>query len=379
MPMNLQMIWSAIWPTNQFARARARAPYVLQRFVRRNWRPLTAAAAVFVILLAGIGAVAWQARIARIEAHKTLAVKNFLLDIVRQNSTDNPDGETARHTTAEQLLDISGKKIVSGLRDQPEVRGEMLMTLGDLYDQLELFDKAEILARERLADLRGRGAGPSAQMAEAEVALGRNLAMEGHYPEASAELGKALSSLNQIQDFHSATRAHALLELGRIGYHTKAVDDAETLQQLQQATELYRQCCADSPEQLATMQMLARLAENRHDIVEAERRYRQFLALAKSPAFAAQAPIESGHAYEDLGSFLLVRRRYEEAQVNLRQAVDIYGKFGLADVLIAANKLTEARSLLSQASDAQSKQPALGEQYRQPLRLARARLARAQP
>lgn len=343
------------------ARQGARAYRVL-RFARRNWRLLAAAVAVFVTLLAGIGAVALQARIARTETHKALAVKNFLLDIFRQNGTNNPDGETARHTTAEQLLDISGKKIVSGLRDQPEVRGEMLMTLGDLYDQLELFDKAESLTRERLADLRRRGGGPSAELAEAQVALGRNLVMEGQYPEASTVLKQALSSLNQIQDFGSATRAHALLELGRIGYHTKAVDDAETLQQLQQAAELYRHCCANHPDRLATLQMLARLAESRHDFPEAEQQYRQLLTLARSPAFAEQAPIESGHAYEDLGSFLLVRRRYAEALANLRQAVDIDSKFvgdnsmdtanakaNLGRTLMALNRPAEGEQLLAEA------------------------------
>jgi serine/threonine-protein kinase len=81
-----------------------------------------------------------------------------------------------------------------------------------------------------------------------------------------------------------------------------------------------------------------------------------------------------------------------EAEAHLRRALELRrlidvedspwlaeARISLAEVLIAANKLPEARSLLSQAADAQSKQPTLGEQYRQPLRLAQARLTRAQP
>jgi hypothetical protein len=81
-----------------------------------------------------------------------------------------------------------------------------------------------------------------------------------------------------------------------------------------------------------------------------------------------------------------------EAEAHLRRALELRRlidvedspwlaetRINLADALITENKLSEPGSLLSQASSAQSKQPKLGEQYRQPLRLTQARLARAHP
>jgi eukaryotic-like serine/threonine-protein kinase len=348
---------------HQPVRAREGArTYLLQRFARRHWRSLSAALALFVILIAGITAVAWQARIAGIEAHKALAVENFLLDIFKQNSTDNPDGEIARHTTAEQLLDISSKKIVTGLDDQPEVRAAMLATLSDLYEQLELFDKAETLARERLKALQRAGGNPSLELANAQVQVGRNLTMEGHYPEASVLLKQGISTLGQIRKPDPATLARALLELGRIGYHSKPTDDPETLQQLTRAAELFQICCANSESQLDALQMLARLSEYRNDLAAAERQYRQFLELASHPAILARAPMEAGHAHEDLGSFLLVTHRFEEAQAHLRDAVEIYGrasgpnsmdsagaKSSLGQTLISLNRPAEGQALLAEA------------------------------
>ena len=85
----------------------------------------------------GVTAIAWQGHEAEreairadVEAKKANAVKDFLLDIFKQSSLRNPNGAQARHVTAEELLDIGAQRIKVQLRDQPEVRGELLDTLG---------------------------------------------------------------------------------------------------------------------------------------------------------------------------------------------------------------------------------------------------------
>lgn len=57
-------------------------------------------------------------------------------DIFGANSTDNPDPEKARKTTAEELLDIAGKRAEGAMADAPKARLNMLSILEELYEQL---------------------------------------------------------------------------------------------------------------------------------------------------------------------------------------------------------------------------------------------------
>jgi serine/threonine protein kinase/Flp pilus assembly protein TadD len=297
--------------------------YVLRRVVRRHWLPASAVTAVFLALLLGLAGIAWQARIARIEADKSQAVKNFLLSIFEQNSATNPDSEKARHTTAEQLLDISGIKMLTALSDQPEVRDELLMTLSDLYDQLELFKRGEPLARARLDDLLKAGRKPSTQLADARLRLGRILLMQARYDEGIAQLQESLHVMDRIGETRSPNRAQALLELGRGDYHALPLDDPQTSAHLEAAEQLYATYLPHEPDRYMAVQMLARVAERRGNFAEAELRYKQFLELASMPEFVSRAPGDAGRASDDLGSFYLAQHRYLEARPLLEQAVEI--------------------------------------------------------
>jgi hypothetical protein len=111
-------------------------------------------AAVVMALSGGLGVAVWeyrqaveQARIAREEAQTSKAVQGFMEDIFRANSTDNPDPEKARKTTAEELLDIAGKKAESAMADAPRARLEMLRLLTKMNDEIGLPEKAVATAR----------------------------------------------------------------------------------------------------------------------------------------------------------------------------------------------------------------------------------------
>jgi serine/threonine-protein kinase len=321
------------------ARAGARA-YVWRLYLRRHWKPILAVSSVLLVLLIGTAAVAWQAHLARIEAAKALAVKGFLLDIFEKNSVLNPDVEKARSTTAQQLLDVGSKQILTGLRDQPEVRDELLATMGELYDQLELFDQSITLTRTRLDGLERRGIGPSPELADAQVNLGRALYSNGDYAAAEPVLRQSLRTLDQIKEWRSARRAHAMLELARVDNMTRAIDYPETVDLLKRSIAMYEQCCADDGDLPASIQTLARVSERRGDYAAAEQGYRRAVALLSAPPFLGSttknnAPGDIGRAYLDLGTFFLNRRRYADAEKNLRPAADVFAKTEGADSMDA--------------------------------------------
>jgi hypothetical protein len=304
------------------ARAGARA-YVFRRFVRRNWLAVGAASMVLLAILIGTAGILWQAQVARTEEAKALAVKNFLLDVFQQNSVHVADVEQARRTTAQQLLDISSSRIVAGLQDQPEVRDELLATMGDLYDQLELYDNATTLSRARLDSLKARGGAPSSALADAEVNLGHYYYMSENFAMANTTLHDALQTMDQLKDLSSGRRALALLLLGRLDFRTQPLDFPETQQLLQAAADIYNRCCPADGDRVGTMGTLGRLAERRGDDTAAERYYRATLAAFQEPQLAAASRLDVGRAYDDLGSFLLKRHRYREADEDLTMADEI--------------------------------------------------------
>lgn len=321
--------------------------YVFGRALRRH--ALLATSVSIVALTLGIGAVGmtWQAEQARAEARKETAVKDFLLNIFRSNSVDNPDGAAARQTSALQLLDNGSRAIGDRLTEAPEVRGELLDTLADLYDELEEFDRVEILESQRLADLKSQeGDKPSAARAKALAELGRALAMTDRYQKAQTVLDDAILTMNRIGDENSDTRVQALTTLGLVDYHVKSVADPTAGIHTAQALALLERYHPDSADRLTAMQLLARIAERRHDDVEAERGYRQLVELAESPRFKGQ-PVALGSALDDLGAFLASQQRFSEALPLLRRAVEVLDRALGPDQLDAAAAGADLGTLLA--------------------------------
>ena len=334
--------------------------YAMGLFFRR-YRLLVASTTLAILaLVAGTATTMWQAHSARMEARRADAVRDFLLDIFRHNSTENPDGAHARQTTAEQLLDIGADRIRTGLTTEPRLRGQMMDVLADLYDQLEKFDKVAELERLRLAEIKRVGDSPSADEAGAQWLLGRALTMQGDYPAAYDMLKAALGTMDSIREKASARRAEALLETGRLAYHQATPDSLQAANRYAvESFEVYEKSDPGNPDKLFALQLEARVAERQGRLAEAERLYRQFVS--QSAQFPA-IPALSAHGYDDLGSLLLDERRYREAEPQLRRAIEIYSKSEgdkqfdtatdrayLGELLIATNRGSEGDALLREA------------------------------
>jgi predicted Ser/Thr protein kinase len=301
--------------------------YAAGRFLRRHRALAASILLTGAVLLAGIATTLWQARAARLEADKADAVRDFLLDIFQHNSVNNPDGAQARQTTAEQLLDIGAQRIRTGLQSQPQVRGQVMEVLAELYDELEKFDKVEEIERTHLADIVQLGDRPSADKATAQWHLGRTLVMRGDYPAATAELTAAIRTMDAINDHGSERRSESLLELGRMDYHRGTPESlSSAVTYAQESLAVYQKIKTPTePTGLFALQLMARVAERRGKYPEAERLYQEFITQARASYFDS-APLLRAHGSDDLGSLLLVERRYREAEPELRQAIQIYSR-----------------------------------------------------
>jgi serine/threonine-protein kinase len=138
--------------------------YRAKKFVQRHRGGVAITALLSLAVLVSLGAAVHQAGIAREEAaranaqaelaraaaERATATQDFLLDIFRSNSANQQDPETARRTTARELLDRGAARIDTALADQPAAQIEITRTLSKMYVDLGLAEEAARLARAAL-------------------------------------------------------------------------------------------------------------------------------------------------------------------------------------------------------------------------------------
>jgi tetratricopeptide (TPR) repeat protein len=124
-------------------------------------------------------------------------------------------------------------------------------------------------------------------------------------------------------------------------------------QLLRQAIAVYDRCCPQDPDRAGALQTLARVSEKRGDYAAAEPNYRRAIATL-AELFKGEPHDGLGFAYDDLGTFLLVRHRYAEAEQNLSAAAAIYSRTEGADsVFLYSNKIYQAQALMALNSPAE--------------------------
>lgn len=320
--------------------------YRTRKFVRRHWVGVSAAVAVTASLAAGMAGVWWQARIARLEAAKATAVKDFLIGIFEQNSALNPEGERARQVTAEQLLDLGAERIRTGLREAPEVRLELLGTIASLYQSVLVNDRSLKLREEALATARSLHSNERhPQVLEARIALAMALSDNDHLQQARTQLEEVLADLDAAGDHHSMLRVRALSQLAYLCYMLDSADHPRGRSVAKQALELLRAEHPNEPEQGLVLQTLARIEEHTGDLQAADDWYRQAVAFAAG----AHNVLMTADIHEDYGDLLRTREQYPEAERELRTALELFRKAAGPDSPLAASSETVMAGFLNDA------------------------------
>lgn len=133
------------------------APYILRKWLRRNWN-WTLAAMAFVAMLLGFSLQMRQQRDQALSAERTTrAVKDYMVSVFQGA---DPEMSGQRDLPVSELLNAGSARLQSALADQPQTRAELSSILGSVYQSigqreqaLELFDQAIALARTHAAQL----------------------------------------------------------------------------------------------------------------------------------------------------------------------------------------------------------------------------------
>jgi serine/threonine protein kinase len=166
--------------------------YVFGRTLRRYRWLAVAVAAVLVSLAVGIGAAAWQARRAEIErdaARRDAAREEAVRYQLTRLFHSAIEERGAQPATAKAMIDNSALRVLREYRSQPQLQGQIVLTLADLYAALQDTEGASALL-ESFVQEAGPDTDPAA-LADARQKLANIEVSYGHTDRAALLLSQA--------------------------------------------------------------------------------------------------------------------------------------------------------------------------------------------
>jgi eukaryotic-like serine/threonine-protein kinase len=385
--------------------------YRANRFVRREWRGVSAAVGGFLAFVALVAVyterLADERNHARLEAEKASRVSQVLTEML--TDTDPYAAGDGREPTLRVLLDAGARRVHEQLSGQPEREAEMLTVIGRVYERLGDHASAQRLLEESLAI--GRRVAPvHERVAQSLNDLGVLARERGDYPRARRLLEEALAMRRQLLGANHAAVAVTLVELGRVFRDLGSPERAEPLLRtaleirertlgrthretatsqselglllwqrgdLDGAEPLLRACLETTrkalrpnhPDVATALSNLALVVEDKGDHVRAESLFREALAIRRQALGERHPSVAT--LLNNLAHTLQPQGRYDEAAAALRQALAIARPtLGDGHPMVATCLVNLARVDLARG-DAASAEP--------PLRQARATFERIYP
>jgi TPR repeat protein/tRNA A-37 threonylcarbamoyl transferase component Bud32 len=265
--------------------------YRLQKFVRRNKLAFAAGCAVIAALVLGLGLATWQfikerqARELAVaaqnqskeDATKSQQVAQFLKDMLQGVG---PSVALGRDTELlREIVDQANERVGKDLTNQPVVQAELLFTIGNLYDELADYAKAEMALRESLR-LRKSIFGPTNVMVA----------------DSLSSLANAVRSATNSEAMHREA-----LAMRKFLFGEEHPDIAISLHDLAYTLQLQRKVAGKS--------------------VEAEKLYREALAMRRK--LVGNEDREVAQTLCDLGILLWRNNALPEAEAAQREALAI--------------------------------------------------------
>jgi serine/threonine-protein kinase len=308
----------------------------------------------------------WQANLARVEARKANAIRDFLVGVFERNSVAHADGAAARKTTAEELLAQSAREIRGRLHEAPEVRRELLGVMARLYSSLDLQAPAIELLNDQL-ELERRTEGPdSVAVARTLAHLAFSQVQTGNYELAEETSRQSLAIFRARGDQRSLEHALAYGNLAQAAYRLARSPDV-VRSNYQAGLSLIEKHHPRNHWRMEMMLGLVRADLLAQDYPAAVTHSERALALLDANAVDANG-IVRGSVLETLAHSLSWVNRTAEAERLLLEAITEFDRAGGPDHPFAAEarrelgaqymwagRRAEARELLGKALPAMEK------------------------
>jgi len=375
----------------------ASALYRARKYIRRHRIGVAISAIAAVLLISATVMQTIELRRTRRERDRADRVTAFMTGMFK---VSNPSEARGNDIKAREILDKASKDIDTGLAKDPELQAQMMQVMGNVYESLGLFSKAEsLLSRSGAIRKRVLGA-KNPETLRSMKDLAGVLNEESHYPEAEKLSRETVESRRQTLGSEHRDTLESMTQLALIlnnqgrfpeaeKLHREVVDVAKRVlgeqdkltrtaqQQLaidfayegkyQEAEKTFREVLdvdrralgPDHPDTLGGINNLAAILQVQHRYTEAEKLYLDLLE-TKRRVLGPEHP-ETLLSMGNLGLVLANEKRFGEAEKLFRETLEIKRRLlgpehrstlvtigNLADVLSQEGQYKEAEQLVRQ-------------------------------
>ncbi len=198
--------------------------YRTRKFIARHRGGVAMAAIVLVAILASLGTALWQARLARGEAARANAMRDFMFDVFSEAEPGAPRSEPPRITDiAEKAIARAREGGIADARASVELQtrlGAMLRAQGAVPQAREHLGQVHEEARRAFGD-------DDALTRDAAAELVNTLALAGDLPAARTLADALLASPVRDDRFRSGVLTNSTLIAYRQGDYHRALSDAQ--------------------------------------------------------------------------------------------------------------------------------------------------------
>jgi non-specific serine/threonine protein kinase/serine/threonine-protein kinase len=371
--------------------------YRARKYIRRHRIGVAISATAVVLLISAAVVQTFELRRTRRERDRADRVTAFMTGMFK---VSNPSEARGNDIKAREILDKASKEIDSGLTKDPELQAEMMRVMGNVYESLGLFSKAESLL-SRSAAIRKRVLGAkNPETLRSMKDLAGVLNEESHYPEAEKLSRETVESRRQTLGSEHRDTLESLTQLALILNNEGRFPEAEKLHRevvevakrvfgdqdkvtrsaqqnlaidfayegkYQEAEKTFREVLEvdrrtlgpDHPDTLGGINNLAAILQVQHRYPEAEKLYLDLIE-TKRRVLGPEHP-ETLLSMGNLGLVLANEKRNGEAEKLFRETLEIKRRLlgpehrstlvtmgNLADVLSAEGQYPEAAQLVRQ-------------------------------
>src|SRR6266849_5592405 len=341
------------------------AAYRTRKYIRRHRLGVAVATGLLAILPAFAVVQRVQLQRTRLERDRAnrerdraTRITGFMTGMFQ---VSDPSEQRGNSVTAREILDKASKDIETGLAKDPETQAQMMHVMGDVYEKLGLYPRAQALQQQSM-EIRQRVLGPEHPDTLTSMNdLALDLDDSGHYAEAEKLEREALDISRRVLGPEHPDTLMLMSNLANTLWQEGHYPEAEKLNR--ETLDLRRRVLGpEHPDTLKSMTNLAIVLSREGRDAEAEKLEREELDISRR----VLGPAHKGTltSMDNLAIVLSREGRNAEAEKLEREALDISRRVLGAEHpqtaasiynlgVIAANRgnRTEALSLLRQALD----------------------------
>ncbi|MET0554172.1 MAG: serine/threonine-protein kinase [Vicinamibacteria bacterium] len=327
--------------------ARGTIAYRTVRFVRRNRLALALTAAVAGLAAAYVVNDVVQARQQARLRQRAERVTALLVEVFKVADPNETRGESV---TAREILDQGAARVDTELADEPEVRAELLHTLGRVHERLGLYAKAASLHERGLATRRAVLGARHPEVAESLASAGEALYRTGDHARGEAYHREALALRRALYGDESLPVAESLTDVGRAVYALRVEDPESEALQLAALAIRRKLLPAGDPAIAVNLMYLGFVRRDRGDYDAAEALQRECLAIRRR-AFPG-ASKEVAITLNNIGAVVADKGDYAGADAAFGEALDIRTRIYGPDHPTLATPLVNLAQVRRQRGDA---------------------------